>query len=155
MAQGQARRLFRVFQVLAFALLFVPGLARAEAGSDELQARVKSFYQSIFDKDIRNYHVRDELSAFFQEPADLSLYLVGVFVHLKKSGTTDFRIRKFKIRNIEIDGQEARVTMEIWSYYLLFIKNSFVQVDRWKFLTPAADKKDWYLVPLPIKEGSK
>jgi len=154
-APGQVLKLFRLFQLFVFALLFFPGFARAEASSDELQARVQSFYQSIFNKDVRNYHVRDEISGFFQDPADLSLYLVSVFVHLTKSGSSDFRIRKFKIRNIEIDDREARVTMEIQSRYLLFLKKSFTQVDRWKFLTPAADKKDWYLVPLPIKEGSE
>ena len=153
--QGQALKLFWLFQLFVFALFLNPGFARAEASSDELQVRVKSFYQSLLNKDIRNYHVRDEISGFFQDPADLSLYLVGIFVHLKKNGTNDFRVRNFKIRNIEIDDREARVTMEIRSYYLLFLKRSLTQIDRWKFLTPAADKKDWYLVPLPIKEGSK
>lgn len=154
-AQGQALRLFRLFQLLVFAFLFTPGFARAEASSDELQARVKSLYQSILNKDVRNYHVRDEISGFFQDPADLSLYLVSVFVHMKNIGSSDFCVRKFKIRKIDIDGQEARVTMEIRSRFLLFLRRSFTQVDRWKFLTPAADKKDWYLVPLPIKEGSE
>ena len=153
--QDNLKILWFLAAFLLFGSFFNFKPCRAEASSDELQTRVKSFYQSLLNKDVRNYHVRDEISGFFQDPGDLSLYLVGIFVHLKKSGTSDFRVRNFKIRNIEIDDREARVTMEIRSYYLLFLKKSFTQVDRWKFLTPAADKKDWYLVPLPIKEGSE
>lgn len=153
--QGQAFKLFWVLQIFLFMLALNPGIIRAEAGPEELKTRITSLYQTLQNKDIRNYHVRDEISGFFQNPDDLSQYLVSIFVRLEKIGSKDFRIRNFKIQRIDFDDNEARVTIEIRSYYFLFLKKTFSQVDRWKLLTPAADKKDWYLVPLPIKEGSE
>lgn len=153
--RGTALKIIWIFQIFFLTVFLLLSSIRAEAGSENLKTRVQSLYQTLLQKDIRNYHIRDVITGFFQNPDDLSQYLVTTFVHLEKSGSKDFRIRSFKIKRVEIDGEEARVTIEIRSYYLLFLKKSFSQVDRWKLLSPAADKKDWYLVPLPLREGSE
>lgn len=142
------------FLLPLFFLVCLPTASRPETLSEGLKQRLHSFYSSLRNKDIRSYSLRQEIIPFFFEIHDLDQFIVTTLVRMEKSGIKDTRIRKYKIMNIELAKGEARVTVKISGYYLLFLKTSFLQVDRWEYRKTESGKEDWFLVPLSLEEGS-
>ena len=150
------RPLLRVgFSLLPlFFLVLLPAASRPETLSEGLKQRLNSFYSSLRDKDIRSYSLRQEIVPFFFEIRDLDQFIVTTLVRMEKSSIKDTRIRRYKIMNIELGKGEARVTVKISGYHLLFLKTSFRQIDRWEYRKTESGQEDWFLVPLSLEEGS-
>ena len=111
---------------------------------EELTQRVNDLYGTIRLKDISIYHIRKSLEDFFTSPETLSDFIVSLFVDLQKARIKDRRIRKFKLKEVEIaeNNQEAKVRVKFSGRYFLFFNRSFTREDEWKY----QDGK-WLLIP--------
>lgn len=131
-----------------------PALSSAETLSEAIRNRANSFYGTLKDKDIRSYSLRQEISQFFSGTRDLDQYIVTTLVRMEKNKINDTRIRSFRVVDIDLREGEARVTMKLRGYYILFLKSSFIQIDRWELRKTESGEEEWYLSPLPLEEGS-
>ncbi len=111
---------------------------------EELTQRVSDLYGTIRGKDISTYYIRRSLEDFFASPEDLSDFIVSLLFDLRKARIKDSRIRKFKLKEVEIaeNNHEAKVKVALSGRYFLFFNRKFTRVDKWKY----QDGK-WFLIP--------
>jgi hypothetical protein len=144
----------RKILILLTLLLCLGGLAFSASGGEEegsgvvakekLADRANDLYETIRLKDISIYYIRESLEDFFVSPDSLSEFIVSMLYDLRKARIKDNRIRKFKIKEIELaeNDREATIKVKLSGRYFLFFNRSFTREDKWEY----QDGK-WLLIP--------
>ncbi len=147
------------FLILLTLILCLEGLAESASGEEEnrqnegssgtgvkeeLTQRASDLYGTLRLKDISNYHIRRSLEEFFASREGLSEFIVSLLFDLREIGIKDQRIRKFKLKEVELagDNQEAKIRIRLSGRYFLFFNRKFTREDKWTY-----QDGRWILIP--------